>query len=136
MSLDDKARVSLPETYMAYPLGSFDIAIVPRCLALAIRDIHEFSWAWPKMKASINFLLRWRGIRVDSNIEWLSNYLNIFNSYIELGTDLINWVNLDFRLPNFEKTSKEKNSFVFPPNIQLDDSNEISKVIMVFKNPE
>lgn len=90
MSLDEEARVPLPETYMASPPRIFDIDIVPRHPALAIRDIHEFSWAWPKMEASLKFLLRWRGIRADSNCVWLSNYHNIFNTYIELGTNLNN----------------------------------------------
>ena len=116
MSFDDKARVPLLETYMAYPLGSFDIAIVPRCPAIAIKDNLAFTRVWPKMEASINFLLRWRGIRVDSNIAWLSNYLNIFNSYIEPATNLNNWVDLDFCMPNLEKIRKERNSLVFPLN--------------------
>lgn len=136
MILDDKARVLLPETYMAYPPRSFDIAIVPRHPTLVIRDIHEFSRAWPKMEASINFLLRWRGVRDDQDCEWLLNYLNIFNSYIEPGTDLNDWVNLEFCLPNFEKSSKERTSLVFPPNFHFEDSHEISKVIMVSKKLE
>ena len=107
MSLDYKARVPLPKIYMAYPPGSLDIAVVPRRPVLAIKDNLAFARVWPKMEASINFLLRWRGIMVDPDVAWLSNYLNIFKCYIELGTNLNNLEDLDFCMPNLEKTSKE-----------------------------
>ena len=117
---------------MAFPLGSLVSAIVPRRPALAIRDNAKFSRIWPKMKASVNFLLRWQGIKVDSNVEWLKSYLNVFSTYIEPSTVLDNWDELDFSMPNFDKSSKERNALVFPPNFHLEDSREIAEIIMVF----
>ena len=133
MSLDKKCRVPLPKMYMAHPLGSFDLAIVPRCPALVIRDNLAFSRAWSKMEASINFLLRWRGILDNLGKDWLQDYLNIFKSYVEPGTNLDKLEILDFCIPNLEETSKERNSFVFPPNFQSNNPNEIVEIIMVFR---
>ena len=65
MSFDNYNRVPLLKEYMAYPPGSFDLDNVQRRLAIVIRSYQEFSEAWPKMEASLNFLLRWRGIRID-----------------------------------------------------------------------
>ena len=111
MSLDNYNRVPLLENYMAFPPASSELVNAQRRPAIVIRNFQEFSKAWPKMEASLNFLLRWRGIRMDSDFEWLSNYLSIFQAYIELGTDISNWVNLDICLPNFEKSSKEYSMF-------------------------
>ena len=71
---------------------------------------------------------------MDTNVEWLKNYLNIFNAYIEPSIDLDNLVELDFSMPNFDKSSKEQNSLVFPPNFQSGDPNDIIEIIMVFNN--
>ena len=56
-SIDDKLRVPLPEIYMAYPPGSFELTIVLRCPSLVIREDDLFFQVWPKMEASIHFLL-------------------------------------------------------------------------------
>ena len=61
------------------------------------------------------------------------NYLNVFNSYIEPGTDMNNWDKLEFCLPNYDKSSKDRTTLVFPPNCMAEDSNEISKIIMVYE---
>ena len=65
MSIDGKCRNPLPEMYMAHPLGSFELAIVPRHPCLVIRENALFFLVWPKIEASIHFLLRWRGISKD-----------------------------------------------------------------------
>ena len=60
------------------------------------------------------------------------NYLNTFNAYSEPGTALNNWTNLEYSLPNFDKSSKERTTLVFPPIFALDDLTEISEIIMVY----
>ena len=117
--------------YMDRPSGSFDLAIVPRWLALVICDHAAFNQVWPKMESSIQFL-KWRGIVVDDGKEWLQSYLGLFKSYIHLGVELGNLDGLDFCTPNIEKSSKEKNSFEFPPHFQVENPNDIAEVIMVF----
>ena len=84
------------------------------------------------MEISINFLLRWRGVKEDQNNVWLLNYLNSFNSCIEPGIDMNNWVKLEFYLPNFDKSNKERTTLVFPPNFE--DFIEISEIIMVYED--
>ena len=61
------------------------------------------------------------------------NYLNVFNSYIEPGTDMNNWDKLEFYLPNYDKSNKDCTTLVFPPNFMAEDSNEILKIIMVYE---
>ena len=85
------------------------------------------------MEASINFLLRWRGILDDPGKAWLQAYLNILKSYVEPGIDLDDLEVLEFCIPNLEKTSKERNSFVFPPNFHSNNPNEIAEIIMIFR---
>ena len=68
---------------------------------------------------------------MDSDYVWLSNYLEIFQANVELGTDISDWVNLDFCLPNFKKSSKEHNALVFPPNCQVKGPIYIFEIIMV-----
>jgi hypothetical protein len=36
------------------------------------------------MEASVNFLLRWRGIIEDPSKSWLTDFLHIFEAYIEI----------------------------------------------------
>ena len=84
------------------------------------------------MKVSVDFLLRWRGITVDSNVEWLKSYLDTFGAYIEPGTVLDKWEELDFSMPNFDKSSKERNALVIPPYFHSEDSNDSAEIIMVF----
>ena len=66
----------------------------------------------------------------DPDKVWLHVYLDIFNSYIEPGVALDNLEALEFCIPNLEKTSKEKRSFVFPPNFQSKNPNKIAEIIM------
>ena len=111
MSLDEKNRVPLPEMYMDYPPGSFDLDIVPRQPILIIHDLIAFNQVWPKMESSIQFLLRWRGEVADIGKEWLKNYLGLFKAYIHLGVGFGNLNLLDFCTPNIEKSSRDRSSF-------------------------
>lgn len=51
---------------------------------------------------------------------------------IEPGTVLENWGKLDYNMPNFDKSSKERNALVFPHNFHSEDSYEIAEIITVF----
>ena len=84
------------------------------------------------MESSIQFLLKWRGIVANDGIEWLKGYLRMFKSYIHPSVELGNLDALDFCTPNIEKSSKEINSFEFPPHFQSENPNDIVEVIMVF----
>jgi hypothetical protein len=117
---------------MANHTGSLELVAIPNRPSLVIRDITTFNLEWPRMEANAHFLLQWRGIRVDRYKTWLSNYLNIFNAYIEPGVDLNDLSSLVFCLPNIEKSSKEKSTFEFPPNFNCDNPREISEIIMVY----
>jgi hypothetical protein len=131
-SLDDRGRVPAPEIYMSHPPVSLAMAFAPRRSAIVIRNSQDFFEAWPNMKVSINFLLRWRGIKDDFGNEWLLKYLNTFNAYIEPGIDMTNWTNLEYSLPNFDKSSKERTTLVFHLDFASEDFTEISEIIMVY----
>ena len=77
------------------------------------------------MEANIYFLLRWRGILEDHSNAWLRNYLNIFNSYIQLGVELDNLEALDLCILNMEKFSKETSAFKILPNFQTENPKDI-----------
>ncbi len=49
-SLDEKLRIPLIEMYMSHPLGSFDLATVPRRPLFVIRGHATFNLVWPKME--------------------------------------------------------------------------------------
>ena len=55
---DERLQIPLPEAYMEYELDSQELARSPRQPCLVIRDNIQFFQKWPKMEASINFLLR------------------------------------------------------------------------------
>ncbi len=76
-SIDKKLRISLPKRYMAHPPTSSDSVVVIQHPSLAICENMAFYKEWPKMEASIQFLLQWRGIVKDDSKDWLKNYLNI-----------------------------------------------------------
>ena len=117
---------------MVHPLGSFELAIVPRHPSLVIQENELFFQEWPKIKANIHFLLKWRGIIEDHSKAWLRNYLSIFNSYIQLGVELDNLEALDFDIPNMEKSNREKHTFEFSPNFQTKNPKNIAEIIMVY----
>ena len=57
----------------------------------------------------------------EENREWLSNYLNSFNAYIQPGVIFDDLEALKFCTPNLEKTSRVKFDFEFPPNFCVDN---------------
>lgn len=132
--MDERGMIPSPEVYMCHLPGSQAMTLAPRRHALDIRNSPEFNGAWPNMKASIDFLLRWRGIKEELGNEWLLNFLNSANAYIMPGTDFTNRNNLDFSLPNFDRSSKEKSTLIFPPGFVSDDPSVIAEVMIVF-NP-
>ena len=84
------------------------------------------------MEAAIRFLLHWRGIVVETDRMWLTEYLNVFHAYIYLGVSFENLEAIIFYTPNVDKTSRLKVGFELPPNFQVENPNDISEVIMVF----
>ena len=81
-SIDTKLRIPLPERYMELPSGLPELKVAFCFPSLIIRENYAFYREWPKMEASIQFLLRWRGIVEEENKDWLINYLKAFNAYI------------------------------------------------------
>ena len=69
---------------------------------------------------------------IETNRDWLTNYLKVYNSYIHLGVSFENLEALIFYTPNADKTSRFKVNFELPPKFQVENPNDISKVIMVF----
>lgn len=130
-SLDNRLRIPLPERYMSLPIGNPDLAMAPCRHSLIIRENLTFVQEWPQMKASLNFLLRWRGIIQENNTIWLSEYLRLNNAYIQTGVTFENLNAVDFSTPNAERTSRRKTTFVFPPNYQVENYNDITNVIIV-----
>ena len=72
-SIDSKFRIPYPEKFMNLPVGHPDLVTAPRRQSLVIRENLAFYREWPKMEASLFFLLQWRGIIVEENMEWLIN---------------------------------------------------------------
>ena len=85
------------------------------------------------MEANINFLLRWRGIIEDPGRDWLVNYLTAFDAYIHLDVDLSNLDNVEFCLPNYDKSSRGRAAYEFSPGSKATNLHEASEIIMVFK---
>ena len=84
------------------------------------------------MEASITFLLYWRGIVVEANKDWLTDYLNIFHAYIHSRVSFENLDALIFYTPNVDKTSRLKTNFELRRNFQFENPIDISNVVMVF----
>lgn len=66
-SIDEKLRIPLPEKYMDLSPESPELKVSFRCPSLVIRNFFAFYREWPKMEASIQFLLHWRGIMEEEN---------------------------------------------------------------------
>lgn len=130
-SMDNRLRIPLPERYMSLPIGHPDLVTAPRRHSLIIRDNFKFMQEWPQMKNSLNFLLRWRGIIQEGNTRWLSEYLRQNNAYVQRGVSFENLDDVEFSTPNAERTSRRKTTFVFPPNYQVENYNDIANVIIV-----
>ena len=130
-SIDNRFQIPYPEKYMSLPIGHPDLDTAPRRQSLIIRENLAFYREWTKMEASLNFLLRWRGIIMEDNRAWLTNYLRLFNAHIQEGVTFENLEDLDFSTPNAERTSKRKLVYEFPPNYQIEEFSDIMDVIMV-----
>ena len=130
-SIDEKGRIPFPEKYMELPLDAEELKTAPRRQCLLVRNNLVFFRAWPRMEASVNFLLRWRGIRVEDNLDWAVNYINMFQNYVSPDVVFNNLNNLEFCILNAEKSSKLRTDYVFPPNLVMDNEDSVPKVIMV-----
>lgn len=62
LSINGNLEIPYAEEYMSHPLGSLVQENVLRHPILQMRHDNVFNKEWPKMEASITFLLRWRGI--------------------------------------------------------------------------
>lgn len=133
MGLDVEATVPLPEVYMVKPPGSPDLSREVRCPALVIRDNITFLKVWPKMLTSIHFLLRWRGIWMDTDNFWFLHYLNTFKAYVEPGINFDDMETLDIHTPNLDKSSKKKSSVVLPPHFLSENPTAIAEIILICK---
>ena len=129
--LDKNLCFPLPEMYMEPPPGSLIIANIPRRPALVIKDREIFKAAWRKMETCFYFLMGWRKIIPMVGDEWLLRYLRAHKAYIDEGVTFDNLERVNLCTPNIEKTSRNKNFFVFPPGFEVENPNDISEVIMI-----
>ena len=83
------------------------------------------------MEASVDFLLRWRGIVVTDNNQWVHNYLRMFHTYVQLGVTFGDLKALNFSILKSEKTSRAKTCCELPQNMISDDSDDDPEVVMV-----
>ena len=83
------------------------------------------------MEASVNFLLRWKGVIAEDNSEWVRKYLDLYNTYIQPGISFEDLNALKFGILKSEKTSRKKTRCELPLNMPMDDSDEDLEVIMV-----
>ena len=80
---------------------------------------------------SVKFLLCWRRITGEGNNEWVTNYLKLFNVYVQSGVVFDDLSALEFCTINLEKTSRTKVTFKLPPYLAMDESDDVPEVIMV-----
>ena len=130
-NIDNSFRIPYPEKYMSLPIGHPELDTAPHWQSLIIQENLAFYREWTKMEANLNFLLRWRGIFMEDNTAWLTNYLRLFKAHIQEGVTFENLDDLDFNTPNVECTSKSKLVYEFPPNYQIEDDNDTMDVIIV-----
>ena len=85
------------------------------------------------MELSINFLLRWREIVKDLGRDWLTNYLRAYDAYIHPDVDFNNLEDVEFFLPNYDKTNRGRSTYEFPSGSKATSLHEATEIIMVFK---
>ena len=83
------------------------------------------------MEASITFLLRWRGIIVEDNKEWVPQYLKLFNVYFEPGVSFEALSKVNFDILKYEKTSRVTLRIELPANMVSEDPEEEPEVLMI-----
>lgn len=110
---------------MAFEPEALKDAVVSQWPFLLIRDNVKFFKAWPKMEASVNFFLRWRGIIDDPRKIWLTDFLHIFEAYNEPNNNFDDPDRIEFILPNFIRSSKELSAWVFPLGSCAEDAEDI-----------
>ena len=132
-NIDARLRIPLPEAYMEFDINSQEMVRSPKRPCMIIRDNIQFYKEWPRMELSIKFLLRWRGIIEDHGKEWLTEYLKAYDAYIHPEVDFNDMDNVEFCLPNYDKTNRDRTAFEFPPGSKASTLHEASEIIMVFK---
>lgn len=130
-SIDEKGRIPYPEKYMGLPEGAEELKTAPRRQSLCVREGLAFYKEWPRMEASITFLLRWRGIIVEDNKEWVPQYLKLFNVYIEPGVSFEDLSKVNFDILKSEKTSRVTLRIELPANMVSEDPEEEPEVLMI-----
>lgn len=99
---------------------------------LYIRDFDLFNTEWPKKTNNTTFLVRWRDIIEYQHQNWIINYLITYDSYIEPWVEFSNLSKLEFSLPNFHKSSREKRAWVLTPQSMVTDLEEVEDLIMIY----
>ena len=132
-NIDAWLRIPLPNAYMEFEVNSQELERSSRCPCMVIRDNIQFFNEWPRMEMSINFLLRWRGIIEDPGRDWLTGYLRAFDAYIHPDVDFNYMENVDFFLPNYDKTNRGRSTYEFPLGSKASSLHEAFEIIMVFK---
>ena len=130
-SIDEKGRIPYPERYMGLPEGAEELKTAPRQLALSVREGLAFYKEWPRMEASITFLLRWRRIIAEDNNEWVHYYLKLFNVYIEPGVSFEDLSKINFDILKSEKMSRVAIRIELPTSMVTDGPEEEPEVLMV-----
>lgn len=86
------------------------------------------------MELSINFLLRWRGIIEYPLMDWLTNYLRLYDIHIHLDVNFNNLEDVEFCLPNQDRTSRGRSSYWLPPGCKATTLQEAYEIILVYNN--
>jgi hypothetical protein len=85
------------------------------------------------MELSINFLLRWRGIVEDPEMDWLTNYLRVYDVDIHPDVNSNNLEDVEFCLPNYDRTSRGRSSYGLPPRSKATTLHEAMEIILAYK---
>ena len=63
--------------------------------------------------------------------EWLINFLQDFEAYVEPDINFNDLDRLEFSLPNYIKSNRESMTYVFLPGSTIDDVEKAKDIIMV-----
>lgn len=85
------------------------------------------------MELSINFLLRWRGIVKYPIMDWLNNYLRVYDADIHPDVNFNNLEEVEFCLPNYDRTSRGRSPYWLPPGCKATTLWEAYEIILVYK---
>ena len=101
-NIDAWLRIPLPEAYIEFDVNSPKIGRSSRRPCMVIRDNVQFFREWPQMELCIKFLLRWRGILEDLEMDWLTNYPRVYDTYIHPNVNFNNLEDVEFCLLNYD----------------------------------